>query len=134
MGVKMRGNAAHVLIQPRFDSEAVHDNRAQSSQQYDPNFLWGVRVVSFPHHHRDEARLALGDPALVVLVVALGERRGLAQLAAGVSIRIVAVGHSCIMTRNEGPEGPSFQLGGDSSEAPCGAELTDPRCRGPGAG
>ena len=109
MGMKMRGNTAHVLINPMLEPEVVGDNCTQSSKQYDPNLLRGVRVVSFPDDHRHEARLALGHPADVVLVVPLGQRRGLAQLTAGVERNVVT--HPCIMTRNEGPEGPSFIWG-----------------------
>jgi hypothetical protein len=49
--------------------------------QHDPNLFRGVRVVSFPDHHRHEAGLALGDPAEVVLVIPLGEARRLAEFA-----------------------------------------------------
>ena len=55
-----------------FEPVVRSDNLAQTSVQNDPNLLSGIRVVSFPNHHRDVAGLALGDPTLIVLVEPLG--------------------------------------------------------------
>jgi hypothetical protein len=80
MGVKVRRNAAHVIVHPMLEPVVASDNVAQMSEKYDPNLLRGVRVVSLPDHHRYVALLALGHPAQVVLVEPFGHPLGPTQL------------------------------------------------------
>lgn len=81
MSVVVGGNAPESIIDPVSVRKQAIGSVRKTLMQHDPNLFRGVRVVSFPDHHRHEAGLALGDPAEVVLVIPLGEARRLAEFA-----------------------------------------------------
>jgi hypothetical protein len=84
MGVVVRWDAAHVLVDPDLVDEVCPDHVEEYLVEPLANAGRRLGVVLTPDHHRHRTRLAFSDPAQVVVVEPLGERCRLAQLASGV--------------------------------------------------
>jgi hypothetical protein len=92
VSVEVVGNRSQPVIDPVVDADDSTSDICEHIPQHGPDLLRGIRVVSFPDHHRHEARLALGHPAVLVLVVPLGEASCLAQFT-GSFAHIPSVAH-----------------------------------------
>lgn len=83
MSVVVIGDVAHVIVNPPLaHTELLVGDEREGGVQNATYLVTGLRVVVAPHHHRYEADRAVGDPALVVLVVARREHRRFAELTA----------------------------------------------------
>ncbi len=60
-------------------------------------WMW---IVLLPHDHRDATRLTLGDPALIVFVIPLGETRCFTQFTRSRYIHNLNCGMPAVLADN----------------------------------
>lgn len=93
-----------MIIDPQLAPQQRLGDNQQTANQLNPHVVRRSRVVDSPHHHRDAARLAFGDPAQFVLVIPVSHPSCLTQ--------VTSVCHHHSLDAKKGPEGPFRSLAG----------------------
>jgi hypothetical protein len=114
VGVVVVGDVAHVVIDVVLVIEVGTYDKGETFVEHGLHLMGRLGIVLLPDDHRDCADLALGDPALIILVEPLGEASGFTEITPG---RWHGAHCSTFRERQEGSPGwEGSLLAADSSE------------------